>query len=135
MNPGLTTETELAILNLAHAFDGYAYAEQVWRTPEKEIHATLGQRMMQVQESGRLFLKAEDNFATNFYLHRTFHHWGWLPSAKSTEWYTMIFLYLHLYRIPVPSPHRHELHAAWASRPKGAAESAAAELRGLLRRG
>ena len=91
--------------------------------------------MMYVQESGRFFLKAADNFATNFYLHRTFHHWGWLPAAKSTEWYTMIFLYLHLYRIPIPSAHRHESHAVWASRRTGDTESAAAEIRLTLRRG
>lgn len=45
MNTGLTSETEQAILHLAHAFDGYAYAKQVWYTPEEEIHPVLGQRM------------------------------------------------------------------------------------------
>lgn len=135
MLTGLATETEQTIINLSHVFDGYAYAVKVWHSPEAGGLTALGQRLKQVQESGRLFLNASDNFATNFYLHRTFHHWGWLPGAKSPEWYTMLFFYLHLYRIPVPVAHRHESHAIWVSRPKGAAEAAAAEIRQLLQRG
>ncbi|QNE42030.1 hypothetical protein F1C16_20630 (plasmid) [Hymenobacter sp. NBH84] len=135
MSTNLTSETEKTIISLGHAFDGYAYAGKVWNTPEAEIHTVLGQRLMQVQESGRLFLNASDNFATNFYLHRSFHHWGWLPAAKSAEWYTMLFFYLHLYRITVPQAQRHESHTIWANRPIGAAETAAAEIRQILRRG
>ena len=136
MNSGLTPDTDQTVINLAHAFDGYACTRQVWNTPEEEVHTVLGQRMMQVQQSGRLFQKAEDNFATNFYLHRTFHHWGWLLSVKSAKWYDMLFYYLHLYRLPIPEAHRHTtMHQGWARRPKGTAEAAAAEIRQTIRRG
>lgn len=135
MNTELSQSTEQTIINLGHAFDGYAYAVKVWHSPEAGTHTVLGQHLAQVQESGRLFLNASDNFATNFYLHRTFRHWGWLPAVKTAEWYTMLFFYLHLYRVPVPVAHRHESFISWASRPKGAAEAAAAEIRAVLRHG
>jgi predicted kinase len=56
MNTSLTPDTEKTLINLGHAFDGYAYAKQVWHTPEQEVHAALKKRLAQVQESGKLFL-------------------------------------------------------------------------------
>ncbi|HEX8327999.1 MAG TPA: hypothetical protein VF629_10700 [Hymenobacter sp.] len=132
MNTNLTHETEQAILHLGHAFDGYTYAQQVWQAGE-EHHRQLEVRLNQVQTTGRFFLRAADNFAVNFYLHRLFHHGGDLPSANSPHWYTMVFFYLHLYRVPVPEAHRHlGMYPTWANRPKGSAEAAAAEIRQLL---
>ena len=135
MDTGFSSEIDQTIINLAHAFDGYVYANQVLHISDDGFHEVLGKRMIQVQESGRLFLKAEDNFATNYYLHRNFHHQGWLPEAKSPQWYTMLFFYLHLYRTPVPMAFRQaSLYADWARRPKGAAEAAATEIRQAMRR-
>lgn len=136
MSTNLTSESEQTIINLGHAFDGYAYAVKVWHSPEAGGHTALGQRLKQVQESGRLFLNASDNFAINFYLHRGFHHQGWLPEARSPHWYDMLFFYLHLYRTPIPTAHQHPgMGMSWINRPKGAAEAAAAEIRQILRRG
>jgi hypothetical protein len=136
MSSMLSSGIEQTIINLAHSFDGYAYAKQVWYNPDQEVYTTLNERLAQVQESGKFFVRVEDNLAVNFYLHRTFHHWGWLPEAHSSHWYDMLFLYLHLYRTPVPEAHRHpELYAKWQNRPKGSAEAAAAEIRQVLRRG
>lgn len=135
MFTNLTQQTEQMILDLGHAFDGHAYATKALHTSDEGFHELLGKRVKQIQESGRLFLNAADNFATNYYLHRTFHHWGWLPAAKSAEWYVMLFFYLHLYRVPIPPAYRHaSVYADWANRPKGAAEAAAAEIRQQLRR-
>ena len=134
MNTGLTSNADQTIINLAHAFDGYAYVEREWPTaggPDALRH-----QWSQLQETGRLFSRSENNFAINFYLHRTFHHWGYLPEAKTSDWYSMAFLYLHLYRLPVPESYRHpSLYQGWASRPQGSAEVAAAEIRQALRRG
>ena len=136
METGLTPRTDQTIINLAHAFDGYAYAKQALHTSDEGFHEILGKRMLEVKESGKLFLSASDNFATNYYLHRNFHHCGWLPGAKSPEWYIMLFFYLHLYRIPVPAAYRHaSAYGEWARRPKGAAEAAATEIRQVLSRG
>ena len=135
MSTNLTKEVEQTIINLGHAFDGYAYATKVLQTSDEGFHEIMGKRVTQVQESRRLFLSAAENFAANYYLHRTFHHWGWLPEAKSSDWYTMLFFYLHLYRIPVPAAYRHTSQCTgWANRPKGSAEAAAAEIRQLLQR-
>ena len=134
MSTNLSPQAEQAILHLGHAFDGYTYAQQVWQAGE-EHHKQLEVRLNQVLTTGRLFLRAADNFAVNFYLHRSFHHWGNLPLADSPHWCTMVFFYLHLYRVPVPEAHRHPgMYPNWAKRPKGSAEATAAEIRQLLRR-
>lgn len=131
MRTSLTPETEQTIINLAHSFDGYAYAGQVWLSgDEGRLHEELADRYKKLRTTGRFWLRPEDNFAVNFYLHRTFHHWGHLPETRSPEWYDMLLLYLHLYRLPVANAYRHAaLYPAWASRLKGSAEAAAAEIR------
>ena len=135
MNSGLTPETEQTIINLAHAFDGYAYAERHWQA-EGSSHQTLPQRWQQMQESNRFFLDSEVNFAVNFYMHRGFRHQGFLPELRSAHWFDMVLLYLHLYRLPIPQKGHHaEFYKSWAHRPKGSAEAAAAEIRQALRRG
>ena len=135
MNTGLTPKTDQTIINLAHAFDGYAYAKQSWQLPEERVHSALAERLQQMQQTGRLAVRVADNFAINFYLHRSFHHQGWLPEARSSHWHDMLFFYLHLYRAPVPEAHRKTgMYSDWANRPKGSAEAAAAEIRQLLRR-
>ena len=135
MNTGLTSETAQTIINFGNAFDWYAYAQKVWPGCDTgTLHARMGERVKHMKESSRFFLKAEDNFAINSYLHRNFHHWGHLPEANTEYWYDMAFLYLHLYRLPVPATHQHSLHDNWVRRPKGAAEAAAAEIRQALRR-
>ncbi len=137
MNPGLTEQTQQTLIDLAHAFDDYAYAEQHGHA-EGTSHKTLPQRWQQMQESNRFFLNPDVNFAVNFYIHRGFRHQGFLPELRSSQWYDMalLYLHLHLYRLPIPQSCRHvELYKGWAHRQKEAAESAAAELRGLLRRG
>ena len=48
--------------------------------------------------------------------------------------YDMVLYYLHLYRLPTPTVHRHELAREWDRCSKGAAERAAAEICTLLRR-
>ena len=135
MNTSLTPETDQTIINLAHAFDGYAYAKEAWQLAEERVHSTLAERLQQTQQTGRLAVRPADNFAINFYLHRSFHHQGWLPEARSPHWYDMLFFYLHLYRAPIPTAHQHpSMYLSWANRPKGSAEAAAAEIRQLLRR-
>lgn len=135
MNTGLTARTDQTIINLAHAFDGYAYARQALQASDEGFHEILGKRTLEAQESGKLLLSAADNFATNYYMHRNFHHSGWLPGAESPGWYTMLFFYLHLYRVPVPVAYRHaSAYGEWSRRPKGAAEAAATEIRRALSR-
>lgn len=135
MNPGPTEQTQQTIIDLAHAFDGYAYAEQHWHA-EGTSHGTLLKHLQQMQESNRFFLNPDANFAINFYIHRSFRHQGFLPELRSSHWYDMALLYLHLYRVPISQSCRHiEFYKSWAHRQKGTAESAAAELRELLRRG
>lgn len=133
METGLTTTTDHSLTSLGHVFDGYAYAREVWQCPEAEVHPTLEKRLRHVQETGRLFVKQADNLATNFFLHRMFHHWGWLPSARSPEWYTMLYFYLHLYRFPISPTQKFVGQSDWINRPKGSAEAAAAEIRLALR--
>ena len=134
MNTGLTPETDQTIINFAHAFDGYAYAQQRW-PGEEGYGQRLSQLVADVERTGRLAVSYEENAAANFGLHRGFHHQGWLPEQFTHSWFSMVFLYLHLYRLPVPVAHRHaEMYAAWAMRTKGSAEAAAAEIRQLLRR-
>ena len=92
MSTKLSHQTEQAILHLGHAFDGYTYAQTAWQAGE-EHNRQLEIRLKEVQTTGRLLLRAADNFAVNFYLHRLFHHGGDLPSADSPYWYTMAFFY------------------------------------------
>jgi hypothetical protein len=136
MNSGLTPETAQTLINFGNAFDWYAYAQKVG--PDcgtGALHGKMGEKIKYIKETSRLHLKAEDNFAVNSYLHRSFHHSGYLPEANTDTWYDMVFLYLHLYRLPVQAAHQHPLHSEWVKRPKGAAEAAAAEIRQVLRRG
>jgi hypothetical protein len=135
MNSGLTSETAQTITNFGNAFNWHAYAQKVWPGCDTgALHTKMGEKVKYLKENSRLHIKAEDNFATNSYLHRLFHHWGCLPEANTEYWYDMAFLYLHLYRLPVPTAHQHSLHSEWIKRPKGTAESAAAEIRQVLRR-
>ena len=134
METGLTPDTEQRLLSLGHVFDGYAYARAVWHCQEEEVHPTLKERLRHVQQTGRLGWSTMDNLATNFYLHRMFHHWGWLPAAKSPEWYTMLYFYVHLYRVPLSATQKFVNDSEWLRRPKGSAEAAAAEVRFALRR-
>ncbi|GAA4365856.1 hypothetical protein GCM10023185_36530 [Hymenobacter saemangeumensis] len=135
MNTGLSPEATQTIINLGHAFNWYAYAQKKWPgLDDAGLHAEMGQMLQHLKTSAKLYLRADDNFAVNSYLHRTFHHWGSPPEAHTDYWYDMAFLYLHLYRIPVSPDYRHLLYTGWVSRPKGAAEAAAAELRQVLRR-
>ncbi|WP_143164265.1 hypothetical protein [Hymenobacter daecheongensis] len=131
MNTGLTSTTEQTIIEFAHAFDGYRYAEKVWLGQ----HPNGAKYLNLLRETGKLPAKAEDGLTVNFLLHRGFHHQGWLPEAQFVDWYDMLYLYLHLYRLPIPSVYRHTaLYGKWANRTKGSAEAAAAEIRQLLRR-
>lgn len=71
----------------------------------------------------------------NFFLHRSFHHTGWLPEAYTEHWYYMVYLYLHNYRLSAPEKYRHSSMAKeWEQRPQGSAEAAAAEIRKILMR-
>jgi len=134
MNTSLSLETEQTILNLGNnAFDWYSYAQKKW-SGQEDIHTRMDQKLKHFKETARLSPIAEVNFAINSYLHRNFHHWGYLPEANTDYWYDMLFLYLHLYRLPVPTTHRHSSYSDWVNRPKGAAETAAAEIRQVLRR-
>jgi hypothetical protein len=134
MSIELTRAMENAILHLAHAFDGYAYAKLALPGIEEPI-VKLDVRLNKLASSGRFFLRAEENFAVNFYLHRMFHQWGDLPGARSPHWYDMVFLYLHLYRVPIATAYRHpDMFESWDQRPKGSTEKAAAEIRQVLRR-
>lgn len=136
MNFGLTSDTAQTIINFGNAFDWYAYAQKVWPDCDTGmLHGKMGEKIKHLKESARFYLKAEENFAINSYLHRSFHHSGYLPEANTDTWYDMALLYLHLYRLPVPATHQHALHSEWLRRPKGAAETAAAEIRSILRRG
>lgn len=133
MSSALTTEARQILILFSSVFDGYRYAEHRWQLTEAAVHPILNEKWHQVQESSCLLVRAEDNFALNFYIHRTFRHWGELPTA-GPAWYDMLFLYLHLYRLPVPVEYRRAAeYTQWINRRKGAAEAAAAEVRQLLR--
>jgi len=137
MNTKLSSETELTIIQCAHRFDGYAYTKERLGTKaavSDSEHTHLLQQLKHLQENGRLYTNPLDNMAVNFYLHRCFYHQGELPAAFSAHWFDMVFLYLHLYRMPTPSIHQHSDAHEWDQRPKGAAERAAAEIRLLLQR-
>ena len=130
---GLTDEGVLTIGNCALRFDGYAYAEahlphfENW---DRVYHALLDK----ARTNGRFAMNPVENFAANFYLHRGFYGQKILPIQFSPEWYDMTLYYLHLYRLPTPTVHRHVLADEWDRRSKGAAERAAGEIRALLRR-
>lgn len=135
MNTGLSSATNQTLVSLGSAFDWHAYTQKVW--PEADtvtLHAKMGEEIKDLQTSSKLRVVVERNFALNSYLHRNFHHWGYLPAAYTEWWYDMLFLYLHLYRLPVPVTYRHALYTSWVGRPKGAAEAAAAEIRQALKR-
>jgi hypothetical protein len=127
MNTGLTDEAESTISVCAHRFDGYAYAKAHSGT---ELLTLLNN----AQLTGKFSIQPLENFAANFYLHRSFHGQGTLPTQFTPEWYDMALFYLHLYQLPTPIVLRHTSASDWDRRPKGAAERAAAEIRSLLRR-
>jgi hypothetical protein len=130
---GLTPEAEATIKACALRFDGYAYAgTQV--LSKARIPITLANLLENAQYSGRFSVNPVKNFAANFYLHRCFHGHGTLPEQFSPLWHDMSLYYLHLYRLPTPSTHKHSLAFEWEHRAKGTAERAAAEIRVLLRR-
>jgi hypothetical protein len=121
-------------MDCAHRFDGYAYLKEI-KSREYSGPQYLSEMQKYIERTGKLFASPIQNMATNFFLHRCFHHWGWLPSAYSPEWYQMAFFYLHLYRLPTPAKYRHDNSASqWDKREKGAAEAAAAEIRQMLMR-
>lgn len=134
MNSNLTQDTEKAITNCAHRFDGYAYYETV-KKPGVEAPAYIAEAQRYFNSTGKLFGSPLKNMLANFILHRQFHHWGWLPEAYSNEWYYMVYLYLHTYRLSTPEKYKHSSSAIdWESRPQGSAEAAAAEIRKMLMR-
>ncbi|OGX90674.1 hypothetical protein [Hymenobacter coccineus] len=130
MDTLLTEPTEQIILAFAHALDGYAYAAHRWPGQEREAR----QPLTAFLKDGRFAPDVVDNFAANFLLHRDFYSHGHLPSANTPNWYAMAFFYLHLYHLSVPEPWRHpQLYSGWAKLTTEARESAAAEIRELLR--
>jgi hypothetical protein len=134
MDTKFTYETERAIINCAHRFDGYAYYETV-KKPGVEAPAYLDKAQSYFNSTGKLFGSSVKNMLVNFFLHRQFHHWGWLPSAYSGHWYYMVYLYLHTYRLPTPEKYSNSSMAKdWEQRPQGTAEAAAAEIRKMLMR-
>lgn len=134
MDSKLTHETERAIINCAHRFDGYAYYETV-KKPGVEAPAYLDEAQRYFNSTGKLFNSPVKNMLVSFFLHRQFHHWGWLPSAYTEHWYYMVYLYLHTYRLPTPDKYiNNSMAKEWDQRPQGAAEAAAAEIRKMLMR-
>ena len=136
MSTSLTKKAEQAIISLGHVFNVHTYARQVWLSDdESRLQEEMAARYQKIRGGGHFWLRPEDNFVVNLYLHRMFHHRGYLPEARSPEWYEMVLLYLHLYRVPVLGAHRHNTsYPDWAGRPKGSAEATASEIRLLLSR-
>lgn len=134
MSIKLTPATEQTIISLGLAFDGYTYARNTLITHYEGVHEILSRRMTEVQDTCRLLVNDSDNFAVNNYLHRNYQNMGGMPELHSVQWYTMLFFYLHLYRIPVPEAYRYASYDEWAQRPAGAAEAAAREIRQVLSR-
>ncbi|RTQ52291.1 hypothetical protein EJV47_04520 [Hymenobacter gummosus] len=131
----LTSEAQRWICCFAGVFNGYTYCEQHWGLTGPPMHQRFGELLQHTSTTGSLSPRLADNFAINFYQHRMFRHWGYLPAAYTPAWHNMVLYYLHLYRAPIPagyptgeedSPH------SWAARDKGAAEATAAEIRRLL---
>ena len=130
---GLTDEAKATIDACALRFDGYAYAEA--HLPHFENWGRVYHDLLdKARTTGKFSVNPVENFAANFYLHRGFYGQGTSPVQFSPEWYDMVLYYLHLYRLPTPTVHRHELAGEWDRRSKGAAERAAGEIRALLRR-
>jgi hypothetical protein len=129
----LSDKAEHIIGLFATQFDGYAYAG-TFHPLFGDAHDHLGHLLRRISTTGKFSMNPSENFAANFYLHRSFR-WsaGELPGTFAPGWFDMVFFYLHLYRQPVPPDHRRDSHE-WQQRPKGAAEQAAAEIRQLLRR-
>jgi hypothetical protein len=130
---GLTAEARLTIITCALRFDGYAYVEANL-PPQTSWNSAFQTLLGDAQSTGKFSPNPVENFAANFYLHRSFYGHGMLPGQFSPTWYDMALYYLHLYRLPTPAIHRHDSAGDWDRRAKGAAERAAAELRTLLRR-
>lgn len=134
MDSKLSLDTNQAIINCASRFDGYAYYETIKKLGV-EAPAYIDEAQRYFNSTGKLFGSPVKNMLVNFILHRQFHHWGWLPGAYSEHWYYMVYLYLHLYRLPTPEKYRHSSTAnEWENRRQGSAEAAAAEIRKLLMR-
>ncbi|MFD2514208.1 hypothetical protein ACFSRY_10045 [Pontibacter locisalis] len=132
MDSKLTHDTTKAIMNCATRFDGYAYFETV-KKPGIEAPAYLIEAQRYFNSTSELFGSSSKNMLVNFFLHRQFHHWGWLPDAYSDEWYYMVYLYLHTYRLPTPEKYRiNSMAKEWEHCPQGSAEAAAADIRKML---
>lgn len=125
---GLSAQTQHTLTLCAHRFDGYEYAHQTSKDPGELL-----QKLWQHVQSGTFHLKPEDNLAVNFYVHRSFRHQGFFAPQRTPAWYSVLFLYLHLYRQPLPTKLQREPgELEWQARAKGSAEAAAAEIRSLL---
>ena len=130
----LADRTRQLLIVHAHRFDGYA-----WANTQAGGNAGgpeyLAERLYKpFQNSRRIPTDPAAALALNYYLHRNFYHWGYLPGPRQVEWMEMIFLYLHTYRLPTPKVFRHQSAKEWEKRPQGAAEAAAAEIRSLMMR-
>lgn len=133
----LSNEAQHWLCCFSGLFNGYIYAEQHWKLTDAPMHERFDELLQQATATGAMSPRPADNFAVNFYQHRMFRHWGYLPAAYTPHWYTMVLYYLHLYRSPVPAGYPTEEEAgprSWAARDKGAAEATAAEIRLLLMR-
>lgn len=128
----LTEPTLQLLVHHAHRFDGYAWA-QTQRDWNDDGPGYLASRLYEpFQRTRRIPVDSAAALALNFYLHRSFHHSGYLPVPDQVEWTEMILLYLHTYRLPTPPKFRHISSQDWEQRPKGTAEAAASEIRSLL---
>ena len=130
MSTYLSPDAERTLTAFAAAFDGAAYAHLRWARRAIPVHL-----LTAYHQSGALPTYPPDCFALNTLLHQRFHANGYLPLGHTPPWHAMLFLYLHLYRQPLPEEWRHKDHyPAWASTPPETTEAVAAELRLLLAR-
>jgi hypothetical protein len=110
--------------------DGYAWARQ--HAPEQDVFATLAALAQSYARDGVVPSEPVAAMALNFYLHRTYRHWGDLPRADSEEGVRMVLLYLHTYRLPTPAAFRHESARDWEQVTAEEAERVAAAIRKAL---
>lgn len=106
-------------------FDGHAYAESRKRP---DLLPELTGRFVKTLKFSS---DRNNNLAAFFALQRFLGKWGgeMLPES-SRDWIAFKFLYLHLYRVDIPSEFRlAEHHASWARRHAHRAERVAARLR------
>jgi hypothetical protein len=130
----LANQTQKLLIVHAHRFDGYAWAKTQAGGNEGGPDYLEERLYKPFRQSRRIPTGPAAALALNYYLHRNFHHWGYLPGPSQVEWMEMVLLYLHTYRLPTPTEFRHQSAQDWERRPHGAAEAAAAEIRSLMMR-